>query len=244
MRRLYFLILLTIVLPKLGQTKILHSQDSLFVPSKKSTSLGILGTTNGFGLQLAKQIGNKNKFAIKLSGTHFLYNINNQIVTIDGKNIYFYGNTLVGIKLKVNGEIKLGSVNMAFDYHPFANAFKISSGLALLFSQLNFIATPRDSLKQGEISIGPEEQGNIYYGLKTQLVCPYLGIGIGRAVPKKRVGFNFEIGTYYIGAPQLSFKTTGMLEPTSVEERKLKDNLRNYQLLPIILFNLNVRISK
>lgn len=244
MRLIHLCIFLAFVTPKLGRAKILYTNDSLIIRNKKSVSIGILGSTNGFGLQLSRQLGGKNKIAVKLSGTHFLYQINNQIVTIDGKNIYFYGNTLVGIKLRVNGKIELGAANISLDFHPFGNAFKISTGCALIFTQLNFIATPRDSLKQGEISIGPEEQGNIYYALKTQMLCPYLGIGIGRAIPKKRLGVNFEIGAYYIGEPKLSFETTGMLEPTSVEEGKLKENIRNYQLLPTISLGLIIRISK
>jgi hypothetical protein len=232
------------MLPKLGQTKGILINDSLFLPKKKGISIGILGTTNGLGLQISRQIGHKNKLALKLSGTYFLYPIKNLLVTIDGKNIYFFGNSLFGTKLLVNGEIQLGSANLMLDYHPFKNAFKISTGFALLFSQLNFIATPRDSLKQGDISIAPEEQGNIYYGLKTQLACPYLGIGLGRAIPKKRVNLNFEIGVYYVGAPKLNFKTTGMLEPTSLEEAKLKDNIKNYQLLPVISLTLNIKLTK
>ncbi len=244
MRVFYFILFLTIVLPKLSQAKVLQYQDSLKVSNKKNTSIGILGTTNGFGIQLAQQMGAKQKLAIKLSGTHFLYSINNQVVTIDGKNIYFFGNSLTGTKLIVNGKINFGSANMILDYHPFENALRISTGCGMVFSQINFIATPRDSLKQGDISIGPEEQGNILYNLKTQLICPYLGIGLGRAIPKKRFGFNFEIGTYYIGAPKLSFKTTGMLEPTSSEEGKLKKNLKNYYLLPMVSFTVNIKISK
>jgi hypothetical protein len=228
----------------LGQCNPILTKDSISVNKKNSFSAGILFTTNGFGLQLAQQIDTKNKLAIKLSGTHFLYSINNQIVTIDGKNIYFFGNSLTGIKLIVNGKINFGSANLILDYHPFGNALRISTGCGLVFSRINFIATPKDSLKQGDISIGPEEQGNIFYDLKTQLVCPYLGIGLGRAIPKRRVGFNFEIGSYYIGAPKLSFKTTGMLEPTSAEEGKLKENLKNYYLLPVLLFTLNIKISK
>lgn len=40
--------------------------------------------------------------------------------------------------------------------------------------------------------------------LSVAKVRPYFGIGFGRSVPRKRVGFQFDIGVWYHGVPDLS----------------------------------------
>lgn len=230
--------------PGLSQSKEIFKTDSVNKPNNKNFAIGCIATSNGIGLQIAKPLGKKQNFALRLSASYLPYSFNNFVITIDGKSILLNGNTAGGFKLKVNGEIELSTVGIFVDYHPFNNAFKICIGSGLLYSNMNFIATPRDSLKQGDISIPPNEQGNIFLGLRTQLFCPYLGVGFGKAVPKKRIGLNIEIGTYYIGSPKLSFNTTGMLEPTSSEEKKLRNNIKNYYLLPALSLGINIRLGK
>ena len=40
--------------------------------------------------------------------------------------------------------------------------------------------------------------------LRVAKLRPYFGIGFGRSVPRKRVGFQFDVGVWYHGTPELS----------------------------------------
>ncbi len=228
----------------LVQTETQATNDSLLAKPSNGISTGMLFSSNGLGIHLSKTLGQKGICALKLSASYLPYTLNNFVINVDGSNINLNANSSTGFKLKLNGKIELGSANLSAEIHPFKNAFKITAGAALMVSRIDLIATPRDSLKQGDVSLGPDEQGEIFFGLTVPNLCPYLGIGFGRAVPKKRVGLNFEIGSYYIGSPKLAFRTTGMLEPTSSEEKKLNNNLKTYYALPVITLGINIRLSK
>ena len=49
----------------------------------------------------------------------------------------------------------------------------------------------------------PDDNGNVNAYIKTASFKPYLGIGIGRAVPKKRIGLMFDAGVQFWGSPKV-----------------------------------------
>ena len=53
----------------------------------------------------------------------------------------------------------------------------------------------------GDYLLEPDREGYINGKLKVNLAKPYLGIGIGRGVPKRRIGFKFDIGCVFWGSP-------------------------------------------
>lgn len=55
----------------------------------------------------------------------------------------------------------------------------------------------------GDYLLTPDADGNISAEIKTKGFKPYLGLGFGRAVPKNRIGFMFEAGVMFWGAPKL-----------------------------------------
>ena len=56
-------------------------------------------------------------------------------------------------------------------------------------------------LALGDYLLEPDAEGNINGKLKVNLVKPYVGIGIGRGVPKRRIGFKFDIGCVFWSKP-------------------------------------------
>ncbi len=67
-----------------------------------------------------------------------------------------------------------------------------------LTSKDNYIGIPL-----GKYMLTPDSKGNIYSTIETNGVKPYLGIGFGRAVPKKWVGFNVDIGCAFWDDPKI-----------------------------------------
>jgi opacity protein-like surface antigen len=196
------------------------------------SAIGLNLSTNGVGLQFAQNIGSKRMLAVRVGGMYMPFKLTNFEYDFDGT------------KLVINGDIKLGSVQALVDFHPFKNAFKITCGLAYMLSDISATAMVKDSVKQGDIMISPDEVGKIDVGIKVGPICPYVGIGFGRAVPKTRFSFNFEVGGYFITKPQVSFKASGMLEPTSSNEKVLQDNMSGFTWLPMMTFGFNFKIGK
>jgi hypothetical protein len=201
--------------------------------SKSGFGIGIKGGTNGFGLEISKGLNKKNTIAARAFG-----------VTSPTFNLTNYEYLFDSTTLLVNASLKLGAVGLLFDFHPFGNAFKITIGGTYLLYDISATANVRDSVKQNKVVLSPKEFGDIKVGLVPQGFAPYIGIGFGRAIPNKRVGFGFDLGTYYMNTPELSFKTTGLIEPTSAEEPKLQENIKDYVWLPQLTFNLTIKLSK
>lgn len=193
--------------------------------------VGLNLSTNGIGGQLAASFLKNGKLAARLEGRYLTTSLNN------------YEAAVSGTKLVANATVKLGSIGAMVDYHPFGNGFKLTAGYALLLNDISAVAITKDSTKYGDISIPPNEVGDISFGLSVK-PSPYIGLGFGRAVPKKRFGFTFEIGAYYTGAPEVTFKSTGMLEPTSANEPILRENLSGLTWWPVMNFGFNFRLGK
>lgn len=196
------------------------------------SALGLILSTNGVGLQFAQNINPAKTLTVRVGGMYMPIGLTNYEYNFDGQI------------LVINGDIKLGAVQALVDFHPFKNAFKLTGGIAYMLTDITATAVVRDSVKQGDIMISPEEVGKIDVGIKVGPICPYIGIGFGRAVPKTRFSFNFEIGGYYINQPNISFKATGMLEPSSANETVLQDNMSGYNWLPMMNFGFNFKIGK
>lgn len=168
---------------------------------KNRFGLGANISTNGIGAQLAYSIMKRNILIASVEGRYYYSEIKD-------REVIFQQTPML-----VNGYIKRGSIGFLVDYHSFGNSFKLTTGFAILLNEVNNVAKLRDSSVQGNINISPDEVGSINIGCNIK-PSPYFGIGFGKSVPKKRVGFSFEIGIYYTGIPNVTYETTKLLEPT------------------------------
>lgn len=193
---------------------------------------GLMFGSDGAGVSLGKCISKQGKMYVQLSGSYAPITLSEFPYSFSGKDVV------------IDADVKLGSISAILEYHPFGNAFKLSAGAAYMLTKINAVAFVKDSAKQGDIMISPKEVGDIQFGISTNPICPYVGIGFGRAVPRKRVAFNFEIGSYYLNKPILNFKTTGMLEPTSTQEDVMSSNLSTYKWMPSLKMGLIFKLGK
>lgn len=201
-------------------------------PSKKGLGIGLNLSTNGIGGQLAYSFFKSGKLMLRLEGRYFNYEQNKIPYKVGGANML------------INGKANLGSIGAMVDYHPFSkSSFKLVVGYAILYNNINGIATPKDSLKMEDVVITPEMIGGVDLGIKTSQGV-YVGLGFGRAVPKKRIGLSIEVGAYYIGKPTVTFKTTGMLAPSSTQESVIGSNMSEFNWLPMLNIGINLRIGK
>lgn len=147
--------------------------------------------------------------------------------------------------LSVDLAFNLGTAFLYGDYYPFKNfPLKLIGGIAIGSS--NSISTTirfTESMQLNDYWIEPQEIGTLTGIYRTdRQVYPYAGIGIGRSVPKKIVGFGFEFGAYHRGAPIIDILSDGLLDDNEHNGPILADNLSQINWHPNINLRLSVRL--
>lgn len=95
----------------------------------------------------------------------------------------------------------------------------------------------------GDYLLTPDENGNVSAEIKTASFKPYIGLGFGRAVPKKRIGFMFEAGVQFWGSPKLYCNGDELTEEDfDGEDGGLMKTLSKITVYPVINFRLCGRI--
>ncbi len=95
----------------------------------------------------------------------------------------------------------------------------------------------------GDYFIAPDENGNIDARIRVSGFRPYLGLGFGRAVPRKRIGCQFDMGVQFWGSPTVMVNGE-KLKPDKVGE-ELDDVLSivsRIKVFPVLSFRLVGRI--
>ena len=148
-----------------------------------------------------------------------------------------------GIDYGADLDYKTGGVLLLADFNYTKNLY-ISAGV--VFNSFNPVVDGRatDSYQLGDITIPAEDIGTFNIEMEPGIkVAPYIGAGsrayIGRA---ERLTFNFEIGLYYMGAPEIAIESEGLLAPTSdpalAHAEYLSDQFSAYKIYPVIKLNL------
>ena len=181
-------------------------------------SIGVAGGTTGLGFELAAPITD---FVQMRVGYHFLPKSITYTRGID----YTYtdktdpNNHKPGTKGKTDVEFKLnmGNADILFDVYPtrktmfhFTVGAFIGRNDLITAQNINEIkgVEEGEGLLIGDYVIGPytREETDPKYGycfakIKTNKFKPYIGIGVGRAVPKKRVSVCGDFGVMFWGKP-------------------------------------------
>ena len=78
-----------------------------------------------------------------------------------------------------------------------------------------YFAVQEVGIEIGNYRIPVDQNGNISGGLKVSSFRPYLGLGFGRAIPKKRIGFMFEMGVQFHNTPKVYTNNGDLSDLTS-----------------------------
>ena len=151
------------------------------------------------------------------------------------------------ISYNASAKVKTGSITALYDYY-IAKIFFVSAGFGINNFNVSVSGRAGSDLPWGDISVPKDKIGDfditVNPGLK---VSPYLGVGLGRTLSTKLVGFAFEIGTYYMGGPNVNIESTGLIAPTSDPEKGqaavLENQISQYYLYPVVKLNLSFKIT-
>lgn len=221
-------------------------------------SVGVTAGTPGIGFDVAAPIGN---YVQVRAGVAFMPSIkfgtDLDVVEIPSDFTGKYPET-------VEVEAKVGFTNgkLLFDVFPFkSSSFHITAGAYFGSSAIIKAYNKEDGLLQdiadynathpgqeigyelGDYLLTPDDKGNISAEIKTASFKPYVGLGFGRAVPKKRIGFMFEAGVQFWGSPKLYCNGDRLTEEDfNGEDGGLMKTLSKITVYPVINFRICGRI--
>ena len=111
---------------------------------------------------------------------------------------------------------------------------------------LNLINNYQDQIGVviGDYTLPFDKDGSVTGSIEVKKVRPYVGLGFGRSVPYRRIGFAFELGVQFHGTPQVKDKNGSINDLISASEAdddfsEIVDKLKAY---PVLKFRLTGRI--
>ena len=115
-------------------------------------------------------------------------------------------------KIDVEGKVNIADFKLLFDYYPFkTSSFRITAGAFIgkqevvsVYNDAPFLQNyewGKAGIQHGKYKIASDKDGNINIDAKVNGFKPYIGVGFGRAVPRKRIGVAFDLGVQFWGKP-------------------------------------------
>ncbi len=165
--------------------------------------------------------------------------------------------------LDAKGDLNFNAGQLLIDWVPFrkgTSSFFITAGMVFGSSRIiqvhgqfdpndpNFKAIKDAGLiHEIEVEIGdqivhPNADGSMDAAIQVQGARPYVGLGFGRAIPRRRVGFRFEMGVQFLGTPKV---VSSNLEDGYDSDGDISDFnkiLKDITLYPNISFQLTYRL--
>ena len=228
------------------------AQNSDFFGVANHVGVGVGVGTEGIGVDVAVPV---TKYLQARVGFNVMPNINiNADVDVAAETAgYNYNGTM-----DVKGKFSRTTFDFKIDCYPFANAssFFVTAGFSVGGDKLVQITGHSDQLKQyiaegkkynveiGDYQIPVDKNGDVAGGVKVKNFRPYLGLGFGRLIPKKRFGARFEIGAQFQGKPVVYADGVGDL--TKVMDQDADDDISKFmdwlQVYPVMKLSFRGRI--
>ena len=228
----------------------MSAQESIYGVANR-LGIGVGVGTEGIGIDLATSFS---KYCSVRLGVNFMPDI-----SIDDDFDVTAGTGSSSYVGSINAEasIKRTTIDLKADIYPFpdASSFFVTVGLSMggkkvikVNGHSDDFATAASTLNSYGIDIGDyrlpiDDNGDVSGDARVNSVRPYIGLGFGRLIPKKRVCARFEIGVQYEGKPKIYAADEDVLESldsdTSDDISKVLDYMKWY---PCIKFSIRGRI--
>lgn len=194
--------------------------------------LGAQASTNGWGFNARYSVNKWLAFkaGYETLGLNYNFNFNEYDIEYNADMNYKTGGISLLAELSYTRNLYISTGVVLNSFNPTLEGFALSD--------YNFgdIVIPAEKIGKFRMEIEP--------GLKAS---PYIAAGFQSFLGKaKRLVFNFETGIYYMGAPQFSITSDGLLAPTSNPDQGqaeyLEDQFSAYTIYPVIKVNLAYQI--
>ena len=190
--------------------------------------VGVKAGTLGFGLEITKGVTST---------------INGRL----GINSYKFDASGSESDIDYDSDLKMDSVAALVDWHPFSGGFRTTAGVLFNNNKLDMTAKLTGSTDIGGTNYTPGQIGTLAGAVSFNDVAPYIGIGWGNAVEQgQRLTFAFELGVLMQGKPKVDLTSTGgtlssnstFLDNLATEEQQLEDDLKDFDMYPVISLGL------
>ena len=154
--------------------------------------------------------------------------------------------TINGLNSTTNLKAKFYNVHLLADYMPSEDLpwLRIVGGAAYLYKAQGVVGVnPTGNYKVANYTISSADMGTLKIDVSWKGVAPYLGLGFLQAFPSERFNVNFDLGTYYLNAPQSTIIGTKLLSDNYKLEPQVNSNLKSYRWLPVLQVNFNFKIN-
>ncbi|MDZ4667286.1 MAG: hypothetical protein SGJ00_05320 [bacterium] len=219
-----FLFLLLLIGGKINAQK---QEDSL--PSRHlgiSANAGITGIGGSLNIKLTKKI--------ELTLGYSLMSATGKLET-----------TFDGQKVDLTILNKNNYASFIFNLYPSVNSsFHFLAGVLQSNNKYSIQAISTDSQEYGNMIFAPDQMGKLEFNIKGAEWMPMAGIGFGRSIPKRRIGFGLDLGAAYWGKLNASISADKAFEPTNSEHNVevIQKAFSDYNWLPFVNFRLNIKL--
>ncbi len=179
-----------------------------------SWSAGINAGLYGAGIQAATSLSPN--FRLRAGFDYFTYN-QKDVAEFD-VDVEHSGYQATATAEVTDLEVTFPNFKALVDYYPMSNGIfcltgglyfgnnkASSNGLIRNYQELSDQLGENPDLRYEDIVITPNDDGTFFGELGMgNGVKPYVGLGLGRTIPRNRVGFKFELGMVYQGEYSLS----------------------------------------
>lgn len=181
--------------------------------------LNVSASTEGIGVGVAAPITDYLELS---AGVNFMPSIK---IKGDVNVDYNIGQLPIDIpshdKVKITGDLKRTTMDVKLNIYPFGgnSSFFIAGGFSFGGEKLGTLTGHSDVIQQAvndypaykdlilssitaeldKYNVKFDEKGNINGDIRVKKFRPYVGLGVGRLVPKHRIGFRFEAGCQFMG---------------------------------------------
>lgn len=204
-------------------------------------SISVNAGTLGVGVQVAAPVNRYLSLRAGLMMLPYTYNY-------DYKEVIHYEGYSDEAAIPMKAKASMVNGLLLADIFPFRNTrFHLTGGFYMGTSNIIKISGEADRVIEiGDVIIEPGENGRVAAQLETNSFKPYLGLGFGSSVTKrKRVGFKFELGAMFHGSPKIVVTEGQSINDVDLEiTESLSDFnkfLKNFNVYPVLNFQLNFR---
>lgn len=205
----------------------IEETDETVEMNEKMNALGISAGFPGFAFDYSRKISED--FSAKIRYNFF------KIENYNLGELDISGNAVTAI---VSGESS--TLDLLMEFLPFkSSSFKLVGGLGIINKmKFDILMQYDESVTLGDVVLTKEDYGNLNIGFDWESIAPYLGLGFGRAVPKRRLGFGIEVGCYYSSSPNITLDATKLLAPTANQEDQVQETFKTWEFIPLLQFRL------
>jgi len=168
-----------------------------------------------------------------------------------GFNTFSYGMTESdtdeegGGSTDISADLKLQTIPILLDWHPWAGRFRLSAGMVVNNNELSLYAVPGDTVDINDVEyVVQHVDGKASFNQ----IAPYIGIGTGNAADtSSHLHFAFDLGVMFQGEPKIEIQATAsdsrlqsrLNADVAEEQRKLEDDASVFNMYPVLTIGLS-----